>query len=269
MPHPLLTTPRPASLRWGAALLGFALGGFFDGILLHQILQWHHVLSGIEGRESDLGFQILADGIFHLAMYAVALAGLLLFAYGRRELPNVRRSWVAAHALLGFGAWHALDAVLVHWVLGWHRIRMDSAVPLAWDLAWLAVFGLAFLAAGVYLLRRLPGRAGGATWVAGLLAVMAGTAGAAQALPWNAPSSMVVVLLPGASPATVFAIAEQAGVPVAASLQSGKVWVLGAPAAGAPPPPVYRDGAIVAATTALPAGCYAWIRTRAGDGSRA
>lgn len=30
--------------RWGAAL-GFALGGFFDGILLHQILQWHHLLS--------------------------------------------------------------------------------------------------------------------------------------------------------------------------------------------------------------------------------
>ena len=27
-------------LRWAAALIGFALGGFFDGILLHQVLQW-------------------------------------------------------------------------------------------------------------------------------------------------------------------------------------------------------------------------------------
>src|SRR5687768_8252330 len=34
--------------RWGA-VLGFALGGFFDGILLHQILQWHHLLSLVPG----------------------------------------------------------------------------------------------------------------------------------------------------------------------------------------------------------------------------
>jgi uncharacterized membrane protein len=26
-------------------LLGIGLGGFFDGIVLHQILQWHHMLS--------------------------------------------------------------------------------------------------------------------------------------------------------------------------------------------------------------------------------
>jgi uncharacterized membrane protein len=26
-------------------LFGLGLGGFFDGILLHQVLQWHHMLS--------------------------------------------------------------------------------------------------------------------------------------------------------------------------------------------------------------------------------
>ena len=26
-------------------LLGIGLGGFVDGIVLHQILQWHHMLS--------------------------------------------------------------------------------------------------------------------------------------------------------------------------------------------------------------------------------
>ena len=58
----------------GAAfLLGFALSGFLDGILLHQILQWHHLLSALEG---DLRFQVVADGWFHVAMYAVAAAGL-------------------------------------------------------------------------------------------------------------------------------------------------------------------------------------------------
>jgi uncharacterized membrane protein len=26
-------------------LFGLGLGGFFDGILLHQVLQWHHMLT--------------------------------------------------------------------------------------------------------------------------------------------------------------------------------------------------------------------------------
>lgn len=33
-----------AGFPWAGYLLGFALGGFFDGILLHQVLQWHHLL---------------------------------------------------------------------------------------------------------------------------------------------------------------------------------------------------------------------------------
>ena len=37
--------------RW-AIVLGFALGGFFDGIVLHQILQWHHLLSLVPAVDS-------------------------------------------------------------------------------------------------------------------------------------------------------------------------------------------------------------------------
>jgi len=55
-------------------LLGFALGGFFDGILLHQILQWHHLLSAID--PDDARMQVTADGLFHALMYVLALAGL-------------------------------------------------------------------------------------------------------------------------------------------------------------------------------------------------
>lgn len=28
--------------------LGLGLGGFVDGILLHQILQWHHMISNLQ-----------------------------------------------------------------------------------------------------------------------------------------------------------------------------------------------------------------------------
>ncbi|WP_272547883.1 DUF2243 domain-containing protein [Acidovorax sp. NCPPB 3576] len=30
-------------MDWPGYLLGFSLGVFFDGIVLHQILQWHHL----------------------------------------------------------------------------------------------------------------------------------------------------------------------------------------------------------------------------------
>lgn len=150
---------------WGAALTGFALGGFFDGIVLHQVLQWHHLLSAVDTPAlADLRMQVLADGLFHAAMYVVAVAGLALLLSRRATVPADPPGLLAGDLLLGFAAWHTTDAVLSHWVLGLHRIRMDVAVPLAWDLAWLAAFGLLPALLGAWLLRRgrrRPGPGGG------------------------------------------------------------------------------------------------------------
>jgi uncharacterized membrane protein len=55
------------SLRWAGFLLGFSLAGFFDGILLHQVLQWHHLLSDVQlAALRDIRAQLLADGLFHV-----------------------------------------------------------------------------------------------------------------------------------------------------------------------------------------------------------
>ncbi|PZN29727.1 MAG: DUF2243 domain-containing protein, partial [Proteobacteria bacterium] len=71
------TTAEAIGRTWAGYLLGFALGGFFDGILLHQILQWHHLLLGVDAEPlQDIRVQILADGLFHLLMYGIALVGL-------------------------------------------------------------------------------------------------------------------------------------------------------------------------------------------------
>lgn len=52
--------PSPRGLARAAVLRGAALGGFFNGILLHQILQWHHLLSNVEGAAfQDLRMQLL------------------------------------------------------------------------------------------------------------------------------------------------------------------------------------------------------------------
>ena len=91
------------NLRWGGIALGFGLGGFFDGILLHQILQWHHLLSGLDQEGLDIRFLIMTDGLFHVLMYFIAAIGLWLLWRARSALAaTVPQHTLSADALLGF-----------------------------------------------------------------------------------------------------------------------------------------------------------------------
>src|SRR5918997_5195397 len=60
-------------------VLGLGFGGFLDGIVLHQVLQWHHLLTSTEdhpmGTVAGLEANTLADGIFHLATWFLVAAG--------------------------------------------------------------------------------------------------------------------------------------------------------------------------------------------------
>lgn len=255
---------RPSALfPWSGRVLGFALGGFFDGILLHQVLQWHHLLSGLEGTPwRDLRIQVAADGLFHLLMYVVALGGLWALWRTRAEhgLPGAGRLlW--AEVLMGFGAWHVVDAVLSHWVLGIHRIRMDSAHPLLWDLAWLAVFGLAAVAVGGWL-RRSGGRGGRGGGGAGALALLAALA---IAMPWSlrpppGADAVMVLFKPGTTGPQALDALGRIDAALLWSDASGQLWAV-RPAAGQRTAVLYRHGALWVGGSLLPAACLGWFRT--------
>ena len=73
--------------------MGVGLGGFVDGILLHQILQWHHMLTGEHGGEpmttvAGLEANTLVDGFFHVAtwLFVATATFLTVRAWQRREL---------------------------------------------------------------------------------------------------------------------------------------------------------------------------------------
>jgi uncharacterized membrane protein len=67
--------------------------------LLHQVLQWHHLLSLVQGDlYRDIRVQILADGLFHAAAYLLAAGGLVLLwpggATSRSHCSRLGRSWI-------------------------------------------------------------------------------------------------------------------------------------------------------------------------------
>src|SRR5436305_14862602 len=109
-PHQDRGSPVASAFRskrcWGAALLGISLGGLFDGILLHQVLQWHHLLSLVESQSvQDIRTQIMADGLFHVLMYVLACIGLLLLSRSHRSPAQARSSALLGITSLGLRIW--------------------------------------------------------------------------------------------------------------------------------------------------------------------
>jgi hypothetical protein len=88
--HPAVTAAggRRAALIRAATLLGIGLGGFVDGIVLHQILQWHNMLSSrVEPVDLvSMKYNMLWDGLFHAFTWLATVVGIgLLWRAGANK----------------------------------------------------------------------------------------------------------------------------------------------------------------------------------------
>ncbi|MDR6821049.1 putative membrane protein [Neorhizobium sp. 2083] len=247
------------NLRWGGIALGFSLGGFFDGILLHQILQWHHLLSGLDQEGRDIRFLIMTDGLFHAFMYVVAAIGLWLLWRAREFLASaVMGDRLFADALLGFGGWHIIDAFLSHWTLDLHRIRMDVANPVVWDLIWLMLFGVIPLLAGMAL-RRMPPKPN--LLLTSPLALVSAVliTGTVAATPAPGDGPVLVMFRPDVSPAKAMAVIATLNATLLWTDRSERVWAVELPP-DAHPSSFYRQGALFVSKSIIPAGCFDRIK---------
>jgi uncharacterized membrane protein len=147
-----------------AILLGVGLGGFLDGILLHQLLQWHHMLTstdtdriGIRYYPADtvpgLRMNTVWDGVFHTVTWLCVLTGLgLLYARvttGRARLWGSRALW--GWILVGWGLFNLVEGIVDHQILGIHHVHGGPG-QVWWDLAFL-LLGAALVGLG-WLLQR-------------------------------------------------------------------------------------------------------------------
>ncbi len=144
----LAAKPSPAP----SLLMGLGLGGFVDGIVLHQILQWHHMVSNTGDNPVDtlagLETNTLADGYFHLATWAFVLLGMFgLIAAWRRGRRAPSPLFHLGLLLAGWGIFNVVEGVIDHQILGVHHVRDDLGGPLSWDIGFL-MFGALLIAVG-------------------------------------------------------------------------------------------------------------------------
>ena len=133
-------------------LLGTGLGGFADGISLHQILQWHNMLSSVRP-PTDLvamKYNMVWDGLFHAFTWITTTVGLAkLWRAGQRsDVPWSTRTLIGS-LLLGWGLFNFVEGLVDHQLLGIHHVHPGDA-ELAWDLFFLA-WGLSMIIGGVTL----------------------------------------------------------------------------------------------------------------------
>ncbi|WP_214105455.1 DUF2243 domain-containing protein [Acrocarpospora catenulata] len=156
--------------RWitlPGVILGVGLGGFVDGIMLHQVLQWHHMLSstdhdniGVKYYPVDtvpgLQMNTLWDGLFHVFTWLAVLVGLALlysrFTTSRGRIWRSRALWGAV--LAGWGLFNLVEGVIDHHLLAIHHVRTGPG-QLWWDIGFL-ILGAVLLVGGWLIHRSAP-----------------------------------------------------------------------------------------------------------------
>ena len=145
-------------LRNAGILLGLGLGGFFDGIVLHQLLQWHHMVSNVGSFSPEtvpgLRVNTLADGFFHAVTYIITVLGVALLWAALRAGERGTAPQFIGLALLGWGLFNVVEGIVDHLLLGIHHVNETAPREqwLWWDLAFL-LWGAAMIFGGWWLWR--------------------------------------------------------------------------------------------------------------------
>ena len=146
------------SARWRAGItLGIGLGGFVDGILLHQIFHWHNMGSAVLPPTTLAAIEqnMAWDGMFHLAVWTCTIIGVYwLLADGRCARPVPSPSRFTGLLILGWGLFNLVEGLIDHHLLELHHVRdLPHHVPV-YDWLFLLIGGVGFIVLGRFLYRR-------------------------------------------------------------------------------------------------------------------
>jgi uncharacterized membrane protein len=153
-PNRQILTPVP--LTTTAMIVGIGAGGFIDGIVLHQILQWHEMLSNKIPATDYVGKSVnmFWDGIFHAFTLLVTLVGIiLLWKLLYRKDINRSGYLLSGGMLIGWGLFNIVEGVIDHHLLKLHNVREIAVNPGLWNYGFL-LFSVVLIVIGIVLTRR-------------------------------------------------------------------------------------------------------------------
>lgn len=137
----MTTNTRRKLINTGSFIFGFGFLGALDGIIFHQLLQWHSVYMA-----TDRPGQIMSDGIFHFAVtITLIIGGVLLWLAGNPSNLSKGVRLLVGWFLIGGGVFNLVEGIINHHLLQIHRVKPGDPNALAYDLAFLASGLLLFI----------------------------------------------------------------------------------------------------------------------------
>jgi uncharacterized membrane protein len=123
------------------------LGGFVDGILLHQIWQVHAMLSAQVPLDTMENMQtnMTADGLFHAVVWMATFAGIvMLFNAAKRSDVFFSDRALYGSMLMGWGIFNVVEGVIDHHILEVHHVveRLGQSM---WDWLFLGASAVLIL----------------------------------------------------------------------------------------------------------------------------
>jgi len=135
----------------GAFLLGMGVIGMLDGILFHQLLQWHST-----NMHTDRQHQIVSDGIFHLGVTIIIFwASIVLWNSHPAETRDRNKLFVSG-LLSGAGLFNFVEGIVNHHILSLHHVK-PGPNQLYYDIAY-DLSGIMMIWIGYGVLHSISGK---------------------------------------------------------------------------------------------------------------
>jgi uncharacterized membrane protein len=148
--------PTSAPLTSAAMVLGIGIGGFIDGIVLHQILQFHEMLTNKLPADTlvNKSINMFWDGIFHLFTLITTIIGVYLLWRLLMKVNINRSGYLLTGGLLsGWGLFNLVEGIIDHQILKLHNVNEYAMNPELWNVGFL-IFGVLLLLIGWMHIRK-------------------------------------------------------------------------------------------------------------------
>ncbi len=156
MPAKTMAARPSGTLRAAGLAIGIGMGGFVDGIVFHQILQFHNMLSGKIATDNLVGAKVnmVWDGLFHAFVWIMTALGIwLLWKAARQRDALLSTRVLVGSMLIGWGLFNVVEGIIDHHILNLHHVYEVMGQSI-WDYAFL-LWGATMIAAG-WVIRKHP-----------------------------------------------------------------------------------------------------------------